>query len=112
MFTKKFYQREEWIDGRWLSLGNWDGDLEVAIAEMTWIHERTGHTVRIVERSGDKTETVFYKRKESPMGLRCPDCDNEAFPVGPSGGLCTNYKCAVCGSEYNVGPGLMERIHR
>ena len=46
------------------------------------------------------------------MCLRCLDCSSEMFFVGPSGGLCTNYKCAVCGSEYNVGPGFMERIRR
>ena len=44
------------------------------------------------------------------MVFRCLDCDGDSFLKGPSGGLCTNYKCAGCGSEYDVGPGLMERI--
>ena len=44
------------------------------------------------------------------MVFRCLDCDGDSFLKGPSGGLCANYKCAGCGSEYDVGPGLMERI--
>lgn len=32
----------------------------------------------------------------------CLDCGSMEFQEGPSGGLCTNFKCADCGSEYNV----------
>lgn len=41
----------------------------------------------------------------------CPDCRSKDFFEGPSGGLCTNIKCAGCGKWFNVAPGLYaERI--
>lgn len=33
----------------------------------------------------------------------CPDCGGKEFLEGPSGGICTNYKCANCGSKFNIG---------
>jgi hypothetical protein len=68
-------------------------------------------TVEIVGLGPDFT-AVPLARDATIQKIRCLDCDSEEFFEGPSGGLCTNYKCSGCGSEYNVGPGLMERIHR
>jgi len=34
---------------------------------------------------------------------KCPDCGSKKFYEGPSGGLCTNWKCAGCGSRFNIG---------
>lgn len=35
----------------------------------------------------------------------CPDCHGKDFYEGPSGGMCTNYKCANpdCGHRFNIG---------
>jgi hypothetical protein len=64
----EIYRREEWIDGRWRSLGYEPGTLTHAIEMVTSVHRISGNPVRILKRSGVKTETVFYKRKESPDG--------------------------------------------
>jgi DNA-directed RNA polymerase subunit RPC12/RpoP len=34
---------------------------------------------------------------------KCPDCGSKDFIEGPSGGICTNYTCAECGSRFNIG---------
>lgn len=35
---------------------------------------------------------------------KCPDCSGKDFFEGPSGGVCTNWKCAneACGHYFNV----------
>lgn len=48
-----------------------------------------------------------YDGKRYDIGKHgCPDCGGDRFYEGPSGGTCTNIKCASpeCGSEFNVGP--------
>jgi hypothetical protein len=42
----------------------------------------------------------------------CPDCDCcNKWQKGPSGGLCTNWRCESCGSSFNIGP-LVEAFER
>ena len=41
---------------------------------------------------------------------KCPDCGSVEFFEGPSGGICTNILCAVCGSRFNVSMFFAERI--
>ena len=31
----------------------------------------------------------------------CPDCGCDKFLSGPRGGMCINFKCEQCGSEFN-----------
>ena len=41
----------------------------------------------------------------------CPDCGCKQLIEGPSGGACTNVKCADCGHWFNIGfPLFVERI--
>src|SRR5215469_15192280 len=44
----------------------------------------------------------------------CPDCGNEEWLEGPSGGMSTNIKCTKCGLWLNHTPvlGLAERIDK
>lgn len=39
---------------------------------------------------------------ESLAANRCPDCGNDHFWRGPSGGLSVNIECSQCGSRFNV----------
>ena len=64
----EIYQREEWIDGEWRSLGVEPGSLTQAMEMVTRVHEMTGHPVRILKMSVGRIETLFYKRKENPDG--------------------------------------------
>ncbi len=41
--------------------------------------------------------------KDALMRGVCPDCGSKEFYEGPSGGICTNWKCAGCGSKFNIG---------
>ena len=68
MRCQEIYQREEWIDGEWRSLGVEPGSLTDAISMESRVHEITGHPVRIVKLSIGRIETVFHKRKENPNG--------------------------------------------
>lgn len=44
---------------------------------------------------------------------KCPDCGSTEFLAGPRGGMCQNIECAKCGSRFNIGPGVADRIgHR
>lgn len=41
----------------------------------------------------------------------CPDCRaHDRWQKGPSAGLCTNWRCGICGSRFNLGPFYAERI--
>ena len=43
----------------------------------------------------------------------CPDCLSTRFLAGPCGGASQNFKCAKCGSEFNIcWPFYAERIDR
>ena len=43
----------------------------------------------------------------------CPDCSSKEFLAGPCGGASQNFKCATCGSEFNIcWPFCAERIDR
>ncbi len=66
--SDEIYQREEWIDGEWRSLGVEPGSFTHAISMVILVHELTGHPVRILKMSVGRIETVFYKRKENPDG--------------------------------------------
>lgn len=74
--------------------------------------------VRPVERGKLKVESSVLTALDGAdlLGFlndgRCPDC-RTLFSMlkGPRGGLCTNIKCRVCGSEFNVAlPIFAERI--
>jgi hypothetical protein len=92
-----------WLGPRAESLGILVGSL-AGVAAWTWMTWRGSSSKGGVQR-GQATSPATVQK------IRCLDCDGEEFYRGPSGGLCTNLKCAGCGSEFNVGPGLMERIH-
>ena len=46
------------------------------------------------------------------MNGKCPDCGSTAFYEGPSGGLCTNIRCAGCSHWFNHCGFFVERIAR
>ena len=56
-------------------------------------------------------EVTKKEWKEIQKG-RCPDCGNDKWLEGPSGGGSTNYKCANpdCGSKFNISAFHAERI--
>lgn len=46
---------------------------------------------------------------------KCPDCGGSDFEAGPSGGMCQNVRCAVCGARFNLvvcGPELIAGVER
>jgi excinuclease UvrABC ATPase subunit len=46
-----------------------------------------------------------WKRMEEvpfPKGGRCPNCGNDTFYEGPSGGLATNVECVKCHLRWNA----------
>jgi len=54
----------------------------------------------------DKLKDAFLEHK------CCPDCGSSEFLEGPSGGMCTNVKCAGCGHWFNFAlPVSMQRIN-
>jgi hypothetical protein len=50
------------------------------------------------ESEEEKWARVFYREGKMPC------CGSEEYYEGPSGGLCTNIKCANCGMRWNVAP--------
>lgn len=50
----------------------------------------------------------FFEKKSD--NLKCPNCKNDKWIEGPSGGMSVNIECSKCGSRYNhMGPlGLQE----
>lgn len=96
-----------WLGPRAESLGILAGsliDISVAgVAAWTWMTWRGSSSKGSVQRGQAASPAIVQE-------FRCLDCDGDQFLKGPSGGLCTNYKCAGCGSKYNVGPGFIERI--
>jgi hypothetical protein len=91
-----------WLGSRAESLGILVGSL-AGVAAWTWMTWRGSSSKRAVQRGQAALPATVQE-------IRCLDCDGDQFFEGASGGLCTNYKCAGCGSKYNVGPGFIERI--
>lgn len=55
------------------------------------------------ERGSDADKKRVWKALKKS---KCPDCGSKDFYEGPSGGVCTNWECAGCGSRFNVGGGF------
>ncbi len=59
-----------------------------------------------IEMDDEKILDLFMKYK------CCPDCGNDKFMEGPSGGASTNVKCDYCGHWFNLAiPMFVQRIH-
>jgi len=57
------------------------------------------------------TERIEGKNYWKDGFTSCPDCGSMVFLKGPRGGLCQNFKCQDCGSEFNnMGPFGIERL--
>ena len=42
---------------------------------------------------------------------RCPDCGcDDRWQEGPHAAACVNWRCGSCGSRFNAGPLMIERI--
>lgn len=51
----------------------------------------------IYEKSGELNGHEYWEEQLQD----CPDCGCDQFYEGPHGGCSVNYKCAICGSEFN-----------
>ena len=86
----------------------------LAVVAVGW-HAASMLVIRQVESWWERRQRNFPERAAQPledMTVRCVVCDGDEFIEGPRGGLCTNIKCVRCSAEYNLGPGIMERIYR
>ena len=95
-----------------LSMAEWIVGL--VVVAVGW-HAASMLAIRQVESWWERRQRNFPERAAQPlevMTVRCVACDGDEFIEGPKGGLCTNIKCVRCLAEYNLGPGIMERIYR